>query len=349
MDSESLKQIRNYLDSTNSKGILSKPVIIELREHYAKRIQEKVNNYNSAYKELPEIITGISGPINLEKRTVTEYVDNKLIIAVANFGIDLQETPNYNSDVLDELVSRACKRTPPFNKNGQNFRDSLIWMSILNYAKQNDFKSELAVITKDGDFTLPKEENRKQEPQKLFHPDLIEEALSLGLTIRYFDNLESFILDVVAKNENQQVSEELIRNEILLFDISGHISKYLIENDPEFIQIQNAGNNTSLDFQDKNKLQYFKVDQIEIEILEIGDLPSEMKIIDFAATFRVHIREYLPGNPFRTIATTRDRIIKASSGKVFHHVFEGGCESSCYFDISSKKIKDITIHDVYFL
>lgn len=62
------------------------------------------------------------------------------------------------------LVKRATERRRPCDKNGNGYRDTLIWETIITVAKEGD---DIVFVTNDTDFTI------EEEGERNLHPDLL--------------------------------------------------------------------------------------------------------------------------------------------------------------------------------
>lgn len=70
-----------------------------------------------------------------------------------------------------ELVKRAADRRRPCDKNGNGYRDSLIWETILAIAHEGD---DIVFVTNDDDFSLDDDGERR------LHPDLAADLQEVG-------------------------------------------------------------------------------------------------------------------------------------------------------------------------
>lgn len=102
---------------------------------------------------------------------------------------------NSDKDMLSEVFVRATRKIPPFtitdNSSDKGFKDSLMWLSILNYFVSNSFNRAIFIISSDKSFCRQNSEFLKDEFKQ-----------KTGLNIEFRDN--SFCLDnIVVKSDSK--------------------------------------------------------------------------------------------------------------------------------------------------
>ncbi|KIL80718.1 PIN domain-containing protein [Bacillus badius] len=112
-------------------------VVEEIKNNYRKQI-------NKEYLTLNKNISNLSKHTyqNIEKYIVIKKDENYLIEEFNNFYDDLFKRGvikvlQYPNDILPELINRSIKRIKPFTERKQEFRDAIIWLTYVNYVKEN--------------------------------------------------------------------------------------------------------------------------------------------------------------------------------------------------------------------
>jgi PIN domain len=124
-----------------------------------------------------------------------ELVPRPLDDDVANYEVALSdalrgaraliaEPPNVGHD---EIARRAASRIKPFNERGSGYRDTLIWMTVLERAAQADEVVFVSANVKD--FAEP------GEPDQALHSSLRSELIEAGVDERvsFFTDLAGFV------------------------------------------------------------------------------------------------------------------------------------------------------------
>lgn len=94
----------------------------------------------------------------------------------------------YDNNWLPELVRRAIYRIKPFKKNGQEFRDCLIWLTYSNFVNSDKDNCSYSLITNNiTDFTDDKDKNCLHEQ---LQKD-VKKNVKIYNSIKHFLNSES--------------------------------------------------------------------------------------------------------------------------------------------------------------
>lgn len=123
----------------------------------------------------------------LDFNEAIELYSKKLSTRLQKLNISVIETPQINTNVL---LQRDINTVRPFDRRGRGFRDTLIWLSVLNEAKDN--QSDIAFVTDDKIFWA----SYGGGVGKLhadFDKDLHDSGIN-GNKIRLYKNLEALII-----------------------------------------------------------------------------------------------------------------------------------------------------------
>lgn len=240
----------DYLERTNSKIIIPRVVYdevvslykIEIEKLYSDYVESKENFFNNLTNE-------ISNDFNFD------FDVSKLILDYENYlekklKIDDSSFLEYKDGYLQEVVRRAINRIKPTKSDGKDFRDSLIWISILDYAK--GLQMPIAFISDNvSDFA----DSDKISLDKTLYQECIEN----NVEIKYSRSLKDFIkgqIDVLGF-----VNEEWFGEQLDWFDFQSQMIDFLNEKD-----IQD-------DF--VTTLRKWKFQSVEsVDFLEITDFPG---------------------------------------------------------------------------
>lgn len=185
-----------YKDPFMSKNIFNK-LLLELAEEahiklYMSEVVKKeiINNFEKELTKSLDVIKDHEGKINklikgdlvtpiMWVQTVEHYLmelDSHLT-SLEDEGI-IEIIP-YSNDILPELVDRSIKRIKPFTEKKLEFRDGIIWLSYVEYAKSKNLEG-CYLITKNSEDFLKNNE---------IHPDLLKDSRSFTI----YKNAEDFI------------------------------------------------------------------------------------------------------------------------------------------------------------
>ncbi|MGA2297665.1 MAG: PIN domain-containing protein [FCB group bacterium] len=174
----------DYLSKTNSRLIFPSIVIEEVKELYKRVLHKQYDEYIRSLRKLNYTLLIVKIPeiteidFEVEATNYIDYLHFKLRTTEKNII-------NYKNEYLPELVTRATKRKKPLDQNGQQFRDGLLWLTMLDYAESTTERIVAFISDNPTDFADKGKDKLSSE--------LFEEAKSRNIEIRYFQTLNEFV------------------------------------------------------------------------------------------------------------------------------------------------------------
>jgi hypothetical protein len=181
MEGNAFQSLLDYLRMTNSRLVLSKVVIDEVIARYPERLKSKIKDASRAVGILKGIVVGseIDLPF-IEVDRETRLLEQRLL--KPSKSIEASHLVNNYSEIqIEEIVKRGIQRIPPANAAGEELRDVIHWLLILEHLRQSN--SDLAFITADKHF--------QQEAALL--PCLAQEIRDGHLPLHFYVSLDDFI------------------------------------------------------------------------------------------------------------------------------------------------------------
>ena len=212
MNSFKFKILFDFLKKTESKIVVPQIIYQEIDALYRREIEEKISRIEKSRDFLKKILVGglkqdIELNINGEVKKYFTYFKERLKIGEKNI------IP-YQDNYLDETVKRALFRIKPCSEKGEEFRDTLLWLTLLDIASSTDDKRVIFISKNVREFA--------SKDGKL-DTYLFEDAKKRGVTIKYYKSLDDFI-----KDKAKQI--DFITKEWLLSLITiGTINKKVVE------------------------------------------------------------------------------------------------------------------------
>ncbi len=172
-----------YARKTESTVVIPQLVLDELSHSYRRELHQKAQ---AVIRDVQKLNGFISEPLpqvplpDLDTATAEFVAHVKSRLALGSTSI----LP-YRDDFLVPVLQRAMTRTPPCSDRGEEIRDALIWMTLLEVAKASG--EPVALISNNtkqfsgGDGSL--------------HPVLAKEAADGGLTVHFYTSLDDFLRD----------------------------------------------------------------------------------------------------------------------------------------------------------
>jgi hypothetical protein len=144
---------------------------------------ESVGNYRRSVVEAHEAIAKLGGKVgrllrndskldelNSHLDELADAYESTLREQLESLGARVEPIPDVDHA---DLVRRATERRRPCDKNGNGYRDSLIWATVLEIAAEGD---DIVFVTNDSDFTIEGDGGERS-----LHPDLIADLQAAGV------------------------------------------------------------------------------------------------------------------------------------------------------------------------
>ena len=209
-----------FLNSGNLKRLVAYSLLDKLDILISEVVIEEVNNNNTnkiktTFEKVKGQLKTINETSGTQQLSVTNIDIDVLVNDLKNRFCELSSKNAitripYKNDILPVLVNRALNKIMPFKENKEAFRDSVIWLSTVDYLKSNTYEKAFFISNNSSDFSDPK--------TGTLHQDLINDYSNIKL----YKNLKDFFLD------EKEIIERLIPG-----DTSSDLMIWAAENQPE--------------------------------------------------------------------------------------------------------------------
>ena len=185
MKNGNFKYLFNYINNDGHSLILSELVIQESENIRNREVEEALSEINKNIKKIQKLNDNI---LNFNSADLgIEHYDLKNLIRSKT---DYLEEINYDNIPHYEVVQRALINKKPFIEGEKGYRDTLIWLSFLEYIKKNKVTEKVAFITQNtSDFF------KIEDKVVNFNQDLLEDIdkIDIDSKITPFTSLFDFI------------------------------------------------------------------------------------------------------------------------------------------------------------
>lgn len=246
------KYLFHFINNEDYELIISELVIQEVEN---KRNQEFNNNINDLEKSIKNI--NKLNLINIEHMTDEISSESYNLLSLLKEKCDNINLVNYENISQKEVVLRALMDKKPFQKGEKGYRDTLIWLSFLEYLKLNTVREDVIFITANkSDFFRSKSSDLE------FYQELLNDMRERDIkcAVKPFASLYSFVKSTIDKDEHA-------------IDYNNSNIEYYLEE--ESISILNEFSENSIidqlenvDYLNINRLEYPSIESISIELLE---------------------------------------------------------------------------------
>lgn len=172
-----------YLRRAGSALVLPDLVLQEVRARYPEMLNKDIRTAKSSWGSVSAMMLTDYPPfpdINVQKEV------ELFVKRMHSPGQGVQVIPYSRVDKIDvnEIARRGIQRLPPANSNGEELRDVILWLVVVQYAKTTG--RDVAFISGDHGFRRSKSENE-------LHPDLQDEIRLEELPIYFYHEISAFL------------------------------------------------------------------------------------------------------------------------------------------------------------
>lgn len=211
----------DYLSKTEHQLVLPEIVFREILALYKRTLVEKFGNILKGYDDLARVLFN---PVDYQKPSLEigeqlEAFENNLRKKLHIIDKNIITIKNSH---LPDLVNRAINRIHPFSESKAEFRDALIWLTVLDQASLAEDKTITFISANTKEFS---------DTQDTLHPKLLEEAKARDVVVEYYSSLDSFIKSKASKIEfiTERWLNESLDFETIESDLIRILEKYRIK------------------------------------------------------------------------------------------------------------------------
>lgn len=231
-----LKDINEFIidNSINKRVLLA--ITETVKDERIFQINFQIDNYIKQTNEINNFTKkiGLRKKISLSRVLMKKNAKQDFIKYLSELKIQVIKNPKIDKNIL----FRSTSRIKPFSDKGdKGFRDTLIWLSILNDAKNNEKTNYIFCSNNTTDFddaTLSEEFSKYSNAQFIYVKNLDELKVYLDKEIK---------LNLKLKERNEKISQEIKQR---IGDVMVEFNKVMLTNNPmkyRYILNNNADNN----------------------------------------------------------------------------------------------------------
>jgi hypothetical protein len=256
--------------------MLSKLVVQEADNCRNREVDALKTKIKNSIKELQKLNLKMLS-FDFNKLGVEEYDLLKLL----NEKVDYIQSVDYEGVSQSEVVERALKNKKPFLKEEKGYRDTVIWLSFLNYLTEHKIEEDVVFISANkSDFF-----KKKSDPVQ-FHAELQSDIVQkkIKATIIPFRSLYDFVknnIDKEAHSIDRSKSVEIFEDDVTAWGI-----EYI-----EGMNHQDLAHHLCSLFETKVKI-ILDITAYVIEGLEDHEIlySARIKNADFYVSYRYNLR-----------------------------------------------------------
>jgi hypothetical protein len=237
LSSKEFDVILDYLERTKSKIILPQIVLEELPVVYKRNLIKKSEDANRYLKNLKQFIVGetVSDLQFDPDALTTKFMDNIKNKLKINF--DEQVFP-YKKEYFQESIRRSINRIRPCSEKREEFRDTILWLSVLDIARLTDERNVVFISGNKKDFLADAGNGQ-------LHSDLLADVKNHRVTVKYYQNIHGFIQEHAVKLD--YINEDLLNQFVEDYDLNTKVMDLLNKEGERLLLrwIENQGKETT--------------------------------------------------------------------------------------------------------
>jgi hypothetical protein len=180
----------------NLNIILPAVVLSDLVAHYRDDVERLMGQSQRLQDECDRYFySGGSVKIDFDGSSLVSSYRDWLYKRVKSLGISVGDYPLSSHN---EIVERACARKKPFKEHDRGYKDTLMWLGILEYVKKRS--GNVYLLSLDKDFG-----------ESALHQDLVDDLYACGIDeqrVMLFRDFESMLVRLYDKYDIRTTLEE---------------------------------------------------------------------------------------------------------------------------------------------
>lgn len=180
VSSRRFEVLAQHIDKTGASVAMPRIVLQEVSSRRKEHLTAAVDKSLKAHKDIRSYL-GERAPLisEVDIEAETQYFLNEL---ARKLRYKEQEIIPYDGKYLEDVALRAINRTPPCSSHGEQIRDAIIWLTVLDIGSSEADKTVI-FISEDRTF---------RDSNDSLKPELAEEATVRGVKLMFFSSLHEF-------------------------------------------------------------------------------------------------------------------------------------------------------------
>lgn len=186
LGSFNIRVLFDYIRKTQSYILIHEIVKDEVRGKLKRDVLETSEEINKALKGARKRLHEKNIPLIEADSFVKAVLDKWEANFQKKMDTNIAKILPLDNTALPEAIKRAIERIPPCHQQGEQMRDAIIWLNLIEYCKKHHTVNELAFISENtNDFA--------SKDKLSLHPVLLNDIHNNGVKILYYSSLEDFI------------------------------------------------------------------------------------------------------------------------------------------------------------
>lgn len=180
MNSGRFRVLLEYAERTGATFVLPRIIHDEVAANYRREVKKRLSAVIRAHEQLH----GIDGRVQVPRVEVDpeEAADHYMSSLRKRLNITPATLTEYKPEYLADALKRAIDRKRPCSDRGEEIRDAVLWLSVLDAATESG----------EAVFFISRNTDQFSADKQTLHPDLLAEATARSVNVEYLPSLEEF-------------------------------------------------------------------------------------------------------------------------------------------------------------
>ena len=184
LKSSTFKTFIDYLRKTRSTLIIPQIVMEELMILYDREIYKRKKELDQALNSYNKISINAFYFLSEDETSSLILYSSYKKYFFKQFEYTYIDEVEYKDAYFKEVINRAIKRIKPCSSKGEEFRDSILWLTILDCIKSNRYDDCVFISNNVNDFA--------DDSGKCLHASLLKELKEKCIKLDFFSSLQDF-------------------------------------------------------------------------------------------------------------------------------------------------------------
>ena len=196
-----------HAEAIGARFSMPRIVIEELPAVRRRQLLGLVRKFREASKNLSDsLLTQAVPSLEIDTELVVEEFVRHVHAVLA---IQKSDIADYREGYLSEVLNRAIHRIPPCSPQGEEIRDAVLWLTVLDVAA-SELDRKVLFISQDKAF---------HGGQCGLRPELAEEGRARGIEIEYYKDLSLFAEHYKLSKAQLFISKDWINRAVPVSDV----------------------------------------------------------------------------------------------------------------------------------
>jgi len=170
----------DFIEKTKSQFVMTQLVWEELLGLYRKEVEKRHDSLEKARSKLASMLLEEGQGSKDTDFEVDPKIEKYKNFIKEKMGFSEVDIVSYHDHYLRDLVSRAINRGKPFTDKGEEFRDAVLWLTVLDVAESKETRTVVFISENTRQYAAAAQEKKSKTRVLANAPGTASRSLSEG-------------------------------------------------------------------------------------------------------------------------------------------------------------------------